>query len=409
MRYLELIQRLQKDVTNDKTAKELYTSLQTNNLLSNFSAVETVATFANELTAKPYYIRYKELFFVCVVLSFVAQIASLISSYAYFEGVFAVAIKHPYLLVLGVMVVLMTIEILKRFLLTNSLQSWFGLQRTFAPLPTFFAVLLSVMSMYASVTGGGSFGVDLQKEVATATVHHTNTDSLAKVYDTEIGVIRSEIASIEKRNSYKGTTYLPKKEKELVHAKEQRIRELQAAKDTDIANHKSKAAKELETVRTENQTNKATYQYWFLGFELLFLACMVFMYDYKRKSVLESLLSQNTEPNQTNNENRTTKIVNEPNQQNTTTEPTPTAPIPTQPQRIGFVFGQTAKPTKETLPTNENRTTIIVNENSSGLRTCKHCQKEYAYKHHKQQYCTEICRVESWEQRTGKKLNKGKK
>lgn len=395
-----------------KTAKELYNSLQKVSVLGTYTNVETVATFAHELTAKPYYIRYKQLFWLCVGLSFVAQIASLISSYAYFEGVFSVAIKHPYLLVVGVLVVLMTIEILKRLLLTNSLQSWFGLQRVFSPIPTLFAVILSILSMYASVTGGGSFGVDLAKEVATATVHHTNTDSLAKVYDTEIGVIRSEIAKIEHRNSLNGATWLPKQERKLVHAKEQRIRELQAAKDLDIANHKQQAAKEIETVRIENQTNKETYQYWFLGFELLFLACMVFMYDYKRKSVIENLL-HDTQPQTVNsNENRITKIVNELNQQNTTTEPTPTAPIPiptpTQPQRIGFIFG-TAKPTKETLPTNENRNTIIVNENSSGLRTCKHCQKEYAYKHHKQQYCTENCRVESWEQRTGKKLNKGKK
>jgi hypothetical protein len=122
----------------------------------------------------------------------------------------------------------------------------------------------------------------------------SNIDSLAKVYDTEIGVIRSEIQDIKHRNSYQGTTYIAGKDKALLLTKEQRITALQAAKDNDILSQKQQAAKELETVRNENQANKQTYQYWFLGFEALFLACMIFMYDYKRKVVLETLLTDNS-------------------------------------------------------------------------------------------------------------------
>lgn len=385
---------------NKKTAKELYSTLQNVSPLSTYTSVETVETFHKELSTKPYYVRYKELFYLCVFLSLAAQNASLISSYAYFEGVFSVAIKNPYLLVLVVATFLITVEVLKRMLLNTSLQSWFGLQRVFSPLPTLFAAFLSVLSMYASVIGGGSLGVDTKKEVITGITGQNNVDSLAKVYDTEIAVIRTEIQDIKQRNSYKGTTYIAGKDKALLLSKEQRLATLQAAKDNDILSQKRQAAKELEMVREENQTNKEVYQYWFLGFELLFLACMTFMYDYKRKAVLENLL--------TDNENRNTIIVSnatEPNQQNTiaTTEP---LPQPTQPQRIGFIFGK--QPSKEHLPNdnrNENRNTILVNDN----RVCLHCKKEYTYKHHKQLYCTENCRVLAWELRTGKKLNRGAK
>lgn len=400
---------------NEFSAKELYSSLQKVSNLGTYQTVETVATFEQELSTKPYYVRYKQLFWLCVVLSFLAQIASLISSYAYFAGVFAVAIKHPYLLVAGVVVVLMTIEILKRFLLTNSLQSWFGLQRTFAPLPTFFAVLLSVLSMYASVIGGGSFGVDTQKEVVTAAIYHDNTDSLAKVYDTEIAIIRTEIAKIEHRNSLNGATWLPKTERKLVHAKEQRIRELQAAKDLDIANHKQQAAKELDLVRTENQTNKAMYQYWFLGFELLFLACMVFMYDYKRKSVLENLLQVPqsptiaTVPTHDIANNTTTANVGVPNTNPNTI--TPNTPIPNPPTpRIGFIYGTTAKPAVDDIANVDTAKVDTANVVlQKGERICLHCGTVYTYNIHNQKFCTENCRVESWEQRTGKKVKKGGK
>ena len=53
-------------------------------------------------------------------------------------------------------------------------------------------------------------------------------------------------------------------------------------------------------------------------------------------------------------------------------------------------------------------TNIVVNENAPN-RTCKNCLQGFIYKHHKQVYCTEKCRIENWELRTGKKLKKKSK
>jgi hypothetical protein len=66
------------------------------------------------------------------------------------------------------------------------------------------------------------------------------------------------------------------------------------------------------------------------------------------------------------------------------------------------------------LNDNDNRITKIVtvqkSDKNSNERICKNCNKAYVYKHHKQMYCTDECRIESWELRTGKKLRKkGKK
>ena len=42
-------------------------------------------------------------------------------------------------------------------------------------------------------------------------------------------------------------------------------------------------------------------------------------------------------------------------------------------------------------------------------RICEHCKTAYIYRHHKQKYCCDKCRIMAWEQRTGKELKKKKK
>jgi len=56
---------------------------------------------------------------------------------------------------------------------------------------------------------------------------------------------------------------------------------------------------------------------------------------------------------------------------------------------IGFAYG--------------NRNTQNVHANQ---RLCEHCQQSYVYGHARQRYCSEVCRVASWENRTGRTLQK---
>jgi hypothetical protein len=58
------------------------------------------------------------------------------------------------------------------------------------------------------------------------------------------------------------------------------------------------------------------------------------------------------------------------------------------------------------LMSNDNRITKVVTVKIEGNRTCKNCGNGFTYKHHKQMYCTTECRIENWETRTGKTLNK---
>jgi hypothetical protein len=50
-------------------------------------------------------------------------------------------------------------------------------------------------------------------------------------------------------------------------------------------------------------------------------------------------------------------------------------------------------------------TTIIVDDNR---RICEHCKTPYQYRHSKQKFCSDGCRIASWETQSGKKLKRTK-
>jgi hypothetical protein len=56
--------------------------------------------------------------------------------------------------------------------------------------------------------------------------------------------------------------------------------------------------------------------------------------------------------------------------------------------------------------TDDNRITKVVTVQNLANRTCKNCGNGFTYKHHKQMYCSTECRIENWENRTGKTLKK---
>jgi hypothetical protein len=45
-------------------------------------------------------------------------------------------------------------------------------------------------------------------------------------------------------------------------------------------------------------------------------------------------------------------------------------------------------------------------ETRNTLRVCENCQVEYHYGHNRQRFCTDFCRVQNWQQRTGKTLKR---
>lgn len=74
------------------------------------------------------------------------------------------------------------------------------------------------------------------------------------------------------------------------------------------------------------------------------------------------------------------------------------------PPKVGYRFG-IHQESKE-INTPKIKHEFVIGE---GNRICLHCGSAYEYRIHNQKYCTEKCRVEAWQQKTGKVLKKTKR
>jgi hypothetical protein len=93
-----------------------------------------------------------------------------------------------------------------------------------------------------------------------------------------------------------------------------------------------------------------------------------------------------TNPNETNNNNVTNQTQFHINQT------TPFAASPVNNQTL-----------------NGERITVNVTELKDNQKRCKHCDDIFTYKHWNAKYCSDDCRIKSWEERTGKTFNKKSK
>jgi hypothetical protein len=351
-------------------AKKLFDSQKNN--FADFAQTTNSLQFAKQLQPKSYYETYKDLYYAAIVFSVLAQIATAISSYAFFADLFAPKIQNPILLVCVVVVVLAIIETMKYIVLNKALLGLFSLPKKENYVLLAFALLLSLCSVYASIVGSGNLGIDTQKVV-----------TVKSEFDSEIATLRTEIAAIQNRNTYKGNTYISGKDKTLLHTKETQIQALQAQKDN-----------ELSKVSQANENNANTFKIGFGLFDLLFLLCTLYAWNFRRLVALETLVSVEILPNVPN---LTTSEKSEPLEIAESAKPINQNAIPNQQNKIGFDYDFTHLKSKTA---NENH-----NENHNENRiTCLHCGIVYVKKHHKQKYCCENCRIAAWELRTNTKL-----
>lgn len=73
-------------------------------------------------------------------------------------------------------------------------------------------------------------------------------------------------------------------------------------------------------------------------------------------------------------------------------------------KNIGFTLGGNGA---KKQPPNDDRNGDR-REAGKRLRNCQNCGQEFSYKHWNKRYCSDECRIENWENRTGKKLNRRK-
>jgi hypothetical protein len=391
-----------------------------NNTGANFSQATNALAYVELLGKKSFQQNNELVYYTALFFGLLSQVATAVSSYSFFEQILAIKLS-PTLLPFAVVTLLVFIEILKYVSVHKGLEGYFALpQRTNKGLLA-FAVLLCAVSMYASIIGGGHFGIDTQK------INHTETK-----FDTQITGLKTEIQTIMNRNTWKGQTYLGKKEKALVYAKEAEMQQL-----------KSQKASALQTVAEENATAATQYRFGFGFFDVLFLLCSLYVWYFRQQVAIENLLVDNISPLLTqmvHQENTQSNLqAQSPNTQQHAIPKPSTTPIGFQydfthlkknvceekkivcedtnnggnggkvceDTNFGELHDNSLKDTindikDSDITLHDNReideyrevteNQIIIEKAMEGHRNCLHCGKLYRYNANKHRYCSDNCR-----------------
>lgn len=310
------------------------------------------------------------------------------------------------------------------------------------------------LSVFLSVQGAK----DIYKSLDTQTQKFTNhsqskKDSIVKYYDTQIKNEKKELENFKNSVSYNGKINVyDKTTSNTIEKHTQTISSLQAQKNKELETLSKDTKNELVTI---NQNVNFNIYFWLilsLTIEFLIILSLWFLIWFDWCVSLENEILQNETFTFTKNDlqtyfnNRISNLVgsNELHQNNTQTKETLllesklnelNKQVNELSQKIsndndntkndiGFTIFKTKNNDTQNND-NENRITkIVVNKNNHTQNNdnenritkivnitgiCQNCSCTFTKNHKKQIYCSENCRVQAWQNRTGKTLRKNKK
>jgi hypothetical protein len=377
--------------------KELATKLfeNRNKNFSVFAQTSNTLQMVEDLSPKSYYETYFTLYQGSKLFALLSQVATAVSSYTFFAALLAIKVSSEYLPFV-VCFVLILIEVLKYLTLKAALKSFFALPPTRNYVLLGFALILSAISIYASIQGSANLAID-----------NTKIENQTAKYNSDILAVKNEIQGITNRNSWQGKVYLPKDEKALLHQKEAKITALETEKQNA-----------LRSISDTQNRQVIQFQFGFAFFDLLFILCSLYGFYFSRCVVLEEKANQlNTNTPTVTPLAPVTPITNQISHDVTSQE----NEIPNSPRGnpIGFTFSNLNKkvvpktePNKVATEKDETtnvetskvseltpvvNTANVVDNLGNGNKVCEHCGKIYTYKIHNQKYCKTACRIAAWE------------
>ncbi len=322
----------------NENAKNLANESVKSSVFSLFGRESEIAKSKKDILHSDFFENYAPVYYFAILCSFALLVASAISEFSFFEGLLAPKAKNPILLIALTFACVVSLETAKYYILGSTFKQAFAIGKSDL-LPFFFAfsLLLSGLSMYGSVVGGGKLGIDSEKPIAVETKH-----------DSEISQIRSEIKDIKARNTWKGNTWIVGKEKALLQEKEAFLAKTQSQKETELAQ-----------VQSENQANETTFSWVFGGLEVMFWVVMAFVWYFRKRVAIESVLESP--------DDRVQLPYTQVNLPDDRVNSTPDDRVQKLDDRVTYVVG-------------------------NGVRHCHECHVPYLPSAKKQRFCSNPCR-----------------
>lgn len=342
---------------------------------------ERAAQAANALFEdKPYTTEHKKTYLLAAGLRWAANVVSFLSAYFAAYYVFSVLFGGAAAAIAAGGCCLL-IELLKNSLWTTTAKGWLK-YRVLSWGAVLVLVGLHVLSFGASVFG------------AYIAADHLPTESSPKdtllvfdagEYDKQLAAIDAQAAhlSSEKPNPTTGKISsstktllqsLNAQRETLLNAKKTALERFETEKQHTAQERKKNAAK-ANLERSERVQFYRLAAAYFAGiFELIFIVCQLYVLRYLFRAYIDN-----------------SKPVTQPVTGNVTqpvTQSQPVAGNDAQRPKIGFFGGKSAAAV-------------------GAAGSCANCGKEFVKNSHSHKFCSDGCRIESWERKHGKKMVKG--
>jgi hypothetical protein len=340
------------------------------------------STAADIYEDKPFSVEYNGLFTVAKVAQSFAQIITLISTAALV--VFAVGYLLPgaglYAAIPVGLLFAFLVEVLKRKILAIAAKSIIK-YKTFGGIgfAGFFVLLVSVAAALV-----GSY--ELPAVLYPAPQLHISNEAAAR--------LSADIATIEKDiQAAKGVRGWVAENRTVPRLQAQRTALIQQREQAVMIDREA-AQNALSQAQAERNTSIEKMRVYSIGTavagELIFLLSTFFVFYFLWRCFAETELDD---------------TIPEPTQSEKTHLLSHNA------KRSGVPFSENKK-----APQNGKKSRMTQNvsarANATGthkentLRVCENCSNEYQYGHNRQRFCTDGCRVQAWQQRTGKTLKR---
>jgi hypothetical protein len=330
---------------------------------------------------------------------------------------------HP--LVLWVMAILFTvllvvlligIELVKGNLATTIFRNK-AVRAKGKSMATIGLIGMMLVSIFISAVGGAVISLKTSdKTIDIKSSYLSHADSVKNYYKAKIQALQTEINATNqlkagrlKRSPMWGLT---KEESNTLNHNKTQLAKLEQLFQNNLTDLKADYQGDL----TKNLT-QGTHAAWIVAgvvfiLEILLLWAYSFQWEYRAEAkaeavnfhVLELEKKQASKAEKIDNDHDKVRellqqVVN--GQQNFQIMNTHT---PSTPQKVGYRFG--LQEVKNEIETPKAKHEFVL---GNGNRICLHCGAAYEYRIHNQKYCTEKCRVEAWQQKTGKALRKVRK
>lgn len=353
---------------NGAAAPKLATTNQYSDSFSAFNDKRLFDRLQKKFTPKPFFQEYKILQTVSAVASYLCNALSAATAatlvFFFLAGVIGSAIVAGILTAVGLVV----LELSKRETSTRFFNSLLQYGK-FKP-----GLAAVILALSAASIASSYFGAQVAVVEFTPPAALVNPDSLTAPLQGQLKTIDRQIADARK-TQWKGTTTRQSqrtierltRQRETLTAELVRIRQR-----TDNRNDQSETRHQVQTTTTASR-----FAVFTLACELVFLLCVWFLEYYDYRSFAE--YGQHAQ-------NETTG-----------TQPAHAA--------AGVSLNGSGRPIVAHARADDFRTVSV---NVTNDRECKHCGKRYTYRHAKQKFCSDACRMDHWQEKNGKTLKRGR-